>query len=300
MIRVVTDSTASIPHDIAAKNNIEVVTLYLNYGGREYEDATMDIEEFYKDIYGMIGDIPKSSQPSQAQFEELFEEIAKAGDSLLGIFISSKMSGSVDGALHAARNVAARNEGFEFRIIDSMSNSFDEAWPVLTAAAARDSGCTLDECCNLVKRSICSTRWLFSPESLTFLKAGGRIGTASALIGNLMKLCPVLTVKDGQTATLAKVRTQKKALLAMADKLKKDIEKYGLKSIIVHYIGFPDAAREWAHEVIGPICGREAPVVPVSPVIGLHVGPAIGLVYECEHALPGKLSLNPDSLVYAS
>ncbi len=300
MIRIVTDSTASIPHDIAVKNNIEVITLYLNYKGVEYEDATMDIDDFYRDIYEMVDDIPKSSQPSQSQLEELFEKIAEDGDELLGIFIGSKMSGSVDGALRAARSVESHHADFKFRIVDSMSNSFDEAWAVFAAVGGRDAGCTLDQCCELAQRAIVSSRWLFTPESLRFLQAGGRIGNAAALVGNLMKLCPIFTVYDGLTTTFAKVRTQKKALAKIAEKLREDVEEYGLKNIVVHYIGSPDQARVWAREIIEPIVGKEVPVIPVSPVIGLHVGPAIGVVYECLEALPGKLSVNPATLVYAS
>lgn len=300
MIRIVTDSTASIPHEWALASNIEVVTLYVNRDGVEYEDATMDLETFYSDIYDMVDDIPKSSQPSQGKLESLFEEIANAGDELLGVFMSSKMSGSLEGALRAARSVAARSAGFKFRIIDSSSNSFDEAWPVFAAAAGRDLGYTLDRCVDMVKKSICATRWLFTPESLRFLKAGGRIGTASALLGTFLQICPVLTVTDGETATFAKVRTQKKALAAIAKKLKADVEQYGLKNLVVHYIGSPDAAARWAHDVIEPIAKRDVPVIPVSACIGVHVGPAIGIVYECEHGLPGKLTVNPASLVYAS
>lgn len=300
MIRIVTDSTASIPHDMACENGIEVATLFVNRDGVEHEDATMDLDAFYRDIYDMVHDIPKSSQPSQGELENLFGQIAEDGDDLLGIFMSSRMSGTVETALRAARSVADRYEGFKFRIVDSFSNSFDEAWPVLAGARARDAGCTLDECVDSVKRSICATRWLFTPESLRFLKAGGRIGTAAALLGTLMKLCPVLTVVDGETSTYAKVRTQQKAMAAIARKLKEDTDKYGLKNLVVHYIGSPAEAMRWSREVIEPIAGREVPVFPVSACIGVHVGPAIGLVYECEHALPGKLNANPGSLVYAS
>ena len=248
MIRIVTDSTASIPHEWALASNIEVVTLYVNRDGVEYEDATMDLETFYSDIYDMVDDIPKSSQPSQGKLESLFEEIANAGDELLGVFMSSKMSGSLEGALRAARSVAARS--------------------AFAAAAGRDLGYTLDRCVDMVKKSICATRWLFTPESLRFLKAGGRIGTASALLGTFLQICPVLTVTDGETATFAKVRTQKKALAAIAKKLKADVEQYGLKNLVVHYIGSPDAAARWAHDVIEPIAKRDVPVIPVSACIG--------------------------------
>ena len=300
MIRIVTDSTASIPREMARENDIEVVTLYLNYDGVEYKDAEMDVDAFYEDIQEMVNNIPTSSQPSQARFEDVFERAAAAGDEVLGIFMSSRMSGTVEGALKAARSVAGRFSDLKFRIVDSTSNSFDEAWAVLAAAKGRDLGCTLDQCVNLALESVRSSRYLFTPESLRFLKAGGRIGNAAALLGAILKLCPIFTVYDGETTTFAKVRTQKKALSTIAAKLQEDVAEYGLKNAIVHYIGSSDEARRWAREVIEPICGQAVDVVPVSPVIGLHVGPAVGISYECAMPIAGKLSEQYPSMVYAS
>lgn len=300
MIRIVTDSTASIPRDVAEENGIEVVSMYVNRNGVEYEDATMDVDAFYTDIYDMVDSIPTSSQPSVAAMEEVFERAAQEGDELIGIFMSSKMSGTIDNALRAARSVAARHADFRFRILDSMSNSFDEAWSVLAAAAARKAGHTLDQCSELAAKSIAASRFLFTPESLRFLKAGGRIGSAAALLGTIMRLCPILTVTDGLTTTFAKVRTHRKAVATITEKFKSDIEQFGLKSVIVHYIGSPDEAAQWARDVIEPLCGRKVEVVPVSPVIGIHVGPAIGVAYECERALPGRLTFDPRTLVYSS
>ena len=300
VIRIVTDSTASIPKEVAAENDIDVVSLYINWKDVEYEDATMDIDMFYRDIYEMVDDIPTSSQPSQQALERVFEEAACAGDEVIGIFMSSVMSGTLEGALHAARSVAARHTGFRFRIVDALSNSFDEAYSVLAAASARAAGCTLDQCVEFARKAVATTRFLFTPESLRFLRAGGRIGSAAALFGSFLKICPILTVTDGETTTFGKVRTHKKAVAAITDKFRSDVEHYGLKNAIVHYIGSPEEALEWAHEVIEPICGKSVSVVPVSPVIGLHVGPAVGIVYECCQALPGKLSPNKEVPVFSS
>ena len=290
VIRIVTDSTASIPEQLAGQYDIEVVSLHLHWKGADYEDSTMDVDSFYEDIYEMIDDIPTSSQPSISSVERIFENAAEEGDDVIGVFMSSSMSGTMNCALNAARSVSSRYKNFNFRIIDAMSNSFDEAFPVLAAAEGRDAGCTLDECCDRVKHAIASSRFLFTPESLRFLKAGGRIGKASALFGHILRICPILTVTDGETTTFDKVRTHKKAVASMTKKFKSDIAKFGLKNVIVHYIGSSEEARTWAREVIEPLCGRKVSVVPVSPVIGLHVGPAIGIVYECNEPLPGKLS----------
>ena len=111
MIRIITDSVSSITQEMAAQLDIQVVTLYVNRNGREYEDATMDLDAFYADIYDMVDDIPTSSQPSQHLLEEVFEDAARAGDQVCGIFISTGLSGAYDGALRAIRAVAARNIG---------------------------------------------------------------------------------------------------------------------------------------------------------------------------------------------
>ncbi len=289
MIKIVTDSVASIPASVARKAGIDIITLYVNRDGVEHADAEMDLDAFYADIYAMVDNIPLSSQPSQHTFEEIFEKAAQAGDQVLGIFISSGLSGTCEGALRAARAVKARNIDFEYRIIDSASCGYDEAWPVFDAVRARDGGADLDGCAQAVLEGIESTRFLFTPETLTFLQKGGRIGAAAALVGNLINLSPVLSVVDGLATPIAKVRTRKKALDKMVALFRDDIEKLGLKNVVVHYIGDKAPAVAWARDVIEPLIGRTVDVLPVSPVIGLHVGPAVGLAYECAQALAGKL-----------
>ena len=289
MIRIITDSVASIPREMARVAGIEVVTLYVNRDGVEYRDADMDLDAFYADIYDMIDDVPTSSQPSQHELETLFEQAAQAGDEVLGVFISSGLSGTYEGAVRAARTVQSRNIDFKYCLIDSTSCGFDEAWPVFAGAAARMAGATLRECADTVVASIKSSRFLFTPETLTFLQKGGRIGGAAALVGNLVKLSPVLTVRDGQADTLAKVRTRKKALERILETFKEDVERCGLRNVMVHYIGDKAPAVAWAREHIEPIVGHAVQVVPVSPVIGLHVGPAVGIAYECVRPLEGKV-----------
>ena len=290
MIKILTDSVASIPADAAREAGIDVITLYVNRDGRELADADMDLDAFYADIYDMVDNIPTSSQPSQAALEAVFEEAAQAGDEVLGVFISTGLSGAYEGAVRAARAVAARNIGFSYALVDSSSCGYDEAWPVFDAVAARAAGEDLEGCTRAVLKGIESTRFLFTPETLTFLQKGGRIGNAAALLGNLIQLSPVLTVSDGKATTLAKVRTRKKALDRIVTEFKKDVEQHGLKHVVVHYIGDKAPAVAWAREVVEPLIGRTVSVLPVSPVIGLHVGPAVGLAYECASALAGKIS----------
>ena len=290
MIKILTDSVASIPADAAREAGIDVITLYVNRDGRELADADMDLDAFYADIYDMVDNIPTSSQPSQAALEAVFEEAAQAGDEVLGVFISTGLSGAYEGAVRAARAVAARNIGFSYALVDSSSCGYDEAWPVFDAVEARDAGEGLSGCLSAVLEGMERTRFLFTPETLTFLQKGGRIGGAAALLGNLIQLSPVLTVRDGQATTLAKVRTRKKALDKIVQTFKADVEAYGLKRVMVHYIGDKNPAVAWAREVIEPLVGHAVDVLPVSPVIGLHVGPAVGIAYECARLLTGKIT----------
>ena len=297
MIRVVTDSVASLPHDIIEDENIEVVSLFVHHEGVEYVDATMDLDDFYSHIYEMVDNIPTSSQPSQAVFEELFEKYAKAGDEVLGVWISTGLSGTYDGALRAARAVESRNIGFRYIMIDSQSCGLDEGWTVMDGAEAVKAGSSLEAAAQAVLKGVASTRYLFTPENLTFLKKGGRIGGAAALIGNLIRIAPVLTVIDGTAQVAATVRSRKTALMRIIEMLEEDIAASGgLKRLVVQYIGDKAPAIEWAKSVIEPLLECSVRILPVSPVIGLHVGPAIGIAYECNEPVKGKITGDLQSL----
>lgn len=300
-IQIVTDSVAYIPPELARERDIEVTSLFVRHGGEEHRESEMDIDRFYEGIDSMIDDVPTSSQPSQHELESLFERAAEAGRAVLGVFMSSRLSGTYDGAVRAARTVKSRNLGFECTLVDSASACSDEGFAVLDACDARDAGGSLEDCAQAAMNAVRSSRFLFVPETLAFLKAGGRIGAASALLGTLVKVAPVLTVVDGTPDTFAKVRTTKRALERIVATLKDDMARCGgLKRIVVHYIGERAPAVAWAREAIEPVVGREVPVHPASPVIGVHVGPAMGVAYECVEQLTGKLTPAAPELAFSA
>lgn len=294
MIRIITDSTSSLPQDLRDERNIQLLNLVVNRDGIGYVEGEMDLDEFYSDIYEMADNIPTSSQPSALDVEEMLEEAAVAGDEVLGIFISSRMSGTFEGVVRAAQETAERHPDFKYALIDSMTNCMELGWAVIAACDVRDEGGSLEQCVEAATRAMSSTRFIFAPESLKFLEKGGRIGKASALLGNILNISPILTVKDGEAATFSKVRTQKKALAKMVEEFKRDVKDYGLRNVAVHYIGSRTPALEWAREVIEPLVGKAVMVLPASPVIGVHVGPAMGLAYECATPLEGKFSTQPE------
>lgn len=297
MIKLLTDSAASLTNDVAASEDIEVMPLFINGEDGEMPDTMDATAAFYDRLPSLVNNLPTSSQPSQHAFEAIFEAAAQAGDEVLGVFISSKLSGTFEGALRAARAVKSHNLAFRAALVDSASAGYDEAYAILEAARASRAGKTLEQCANAACDAILRSRFLFAPESLTYLQKGGRIGGAKALLGNLVKLAPVLTVRDGAPVDIAKVRTQKKVLAAMFERFKADVERCGLAEVMVHYIGQPEKARVWAHETVEPYVGHAVAVQPVSPVVGLHVGPAMGIAYRCERPLEGKVSGDVSSLV---
>lgn len=290
MVRVITDSTSSIPADVRAELGIEVLSLIINRGGKSFVEAETDLDAFYEDIYEMVDDIPTSSQPSQKDIQDMLERLADEGEEVLGIFISSMMSGTFETFLRVAKEVAEERPGFKFAAIDSMTNCLEMGYAAISAATAAKEGMSLEQCARVAEESLHSSRFLFTPESLIFLEAGGRIGKAAALIGHIIHIAPILSVVDGEACHLGKARSQKKAMEMIVRILEEDIAVHGLKDLVVHYIGSKKPAEKWAEEVINPLIGFKARVVPASPVIGVHVGPAVGVAYELKSRIAEKYS----------
>ena len=136
MVRIITDSTSSIPQDIHAELGIEVTSLIINRNGEELVESETDLDAFYKDIYEMADNIPTSSQPPLGKVREVVESIAKTGDEVLGIFISSKLSGTFESFVHTAKEVKNDLPNFRFAAIDSMTTCMEMGWPAIAAAKA--------------------------------------------------------------------------------------------------------------------------------------------------------------------
>jgi DegV family protein with EDD domain len=280
-VRVVTDSVASIPTEDARAAGVEVVSLYVSDGETSQRELDMDVASFYRRISDMSV-FPTSSQPSIEAFVAAYTSALEHGSEVLGIFITRKMSGTLDAARIAADMVLAEKPEARIELMDSGSNSMEEGFGVLAAAKAAAAGETIERCMEIARETLDRSRYLFVPETLDYLRRGGRIGAASALLGGLLQIRPILTVENGETTTFAKVRTHSRALSEMARKFTDDIAAYGLRQVIVHYIGDPAPAEAFARDVIEPIVGGPVRIIPVSPVIGLHVGPAMAVCYETE------------------
>lgn len=268
-IRIVTDSTCYIPKDVRKSQDISVVSLSVNFGSETYLEEDMDYESFYKRL---SGELPTSSQPSLHSLIDCFEKIVSAGHSVVGVFLSSLMSGTYSTALTAKEIVKNKNPKAIIEIVDSKSNSMEMGFAVLAGAVAAKAEESLNGVIEAIHYVIDRSRFLFVPETLYYLKKGGRIGTASALLGTVLQIKPILTVTNGMTTVFDKVRTKKKAVEKIVEFFLEEVKEKGLGQVVVHHINCESEGKELA-DYIQSKTNKEVPVYPIGPIIGLHVGP---------------------------
>jgi DegV family protein with EDD domain len=278
-VKVITDSTSYIPRSLRSSLDIGVASLSSLFDGVSYPDDTEDYAPFY-DALAASTSFPTTSQPAVQDLADLMEERIAAGHDVVGVFISEKMSGTYSTALLARDLVRERHPGAVIEIVDGRSNSMELGFAVLAAARAAQAGSTAAEVAEAARDMTLHTRFLFAPLTLEYLRRGGRIGRASALVGTLLQLKPILTVVDGVTDSFAKVRTLQKAHDLILSTFETDIrDKGGLGEVYVHHIHDEAAGTAFA-ERVAAFAGRPVEILDIGPAIGTHVGPGtLAVVY---------------------
>jgi DegV family protein with EDD domain len=282
-VKVITDSASSLPADERDRLGVRVVPLYVTRESGSIPESDLDIPAFYETVFAE-GAMPGTSQPAPEDFGLVFEEAAAAGHETLAVLISSKMSSTLRSAEIGA-SVRERHPGARIAFVDSMSNSMQEGFAVMAAAECAAEGGDLDTCATAARRSIARSRFLFAPKSLDQLARGGRIAGATALLGGMLRIVPILTAANGTTGVAGVVRTRTGAMKWMASAMARDVGRNGLKRCAVQFIANEADAARFALDYIEPIAGAAVALVPVPPVVGIHVGPAIGVAYETVEAL---------------
>lgn len=278
-VLVITDSTSYIPRPLRASLDIGVVALSSELDGVSFSDDADDHTEFYAALR-KPNVFPTTSQPSVQSMVDLMSSRVAAGHAVVGVFISQLMSGTYSTALLARDMVREQYPDAVIEIVDSKSNCMELGFSALAAARKAAEGASVAEVAEAAEDMIERTRFLFTPLTLEYLRRGGRIGNASALLGSLLQIKPILTVVDGKTDTFAKVRSLGKAWDTIVDAFAKDIEqKGGLGEAYVHHIDDAEAGARFA-ERISQVAGRPIELIPIGPAIGTHVGPGtVSVVY---------------------
>lgn len=283
-IKIVTDSTSYISEVLKKKYDISIVSLSVIFGNEEHKEINIENETFYKKL-GESMITPTSSQPSLDEMYNVLEKQVMNNNQVVGVFLSSDMSGTYSNACLAKSMILEKYPNALIEIIDSRSNCMQLGFAVLTAAKAAQKEKSIVQVVELVKENVKRSRFLFIPDTLAYLKKGGRIGGASALLGTIFQIKPILTVIDGKTELFLKVRTKKRAIQTMVDKFIEDITKNGLGEVMIHHINDVEGALAFA-KIIEKCIGKKVEIAPIGPVIGTHVGPgALGIVYYTERDL---------------
>ena len=280
-IKILTDSTSYIPNDIKDKYDISVVSLSVVFKDEAYKELEITNEVFYRKMKES-NQIPTSSQPSIDEVYRIFENEIIKGNKVVALFISSEMSGTYSSANLVKNMILDKYPNAVIEIIDSRVNCMQLGFAAITAAKAAKEGKDIDEVISVAKDNLKRSRFLFTPDTLEYLKRGGRIGGASALLGTLLSIKPILTVSDGNANVYLKVRTKKKAVKTIIDIFMDDIGKHGFGNVIVHHIDCEEEANDIANTIKNQL-GVSVRICPIGPVIGTHVGPnSIGIVYYTE------------------
>ena len=277
-IKIVTDSTSYIAQEYIDKYDIKVVSLNITMNGNSRRELDIDNKSFYEEVK-VASEIPKSSQPTPEEMLNTFKSIVKKGDSIVGIFLSSKMSGTYSNANMIKNMILEDYPNADIRILDSKTNCMQMGFAAIEAARVASENKSIEEVVSVANYVLENSRFLFTPDTLEYLKKGGRIGGAAALFGNVFQIKPILTVVDGETSVFKKVRTRKKAVEEIVKAVLDDIEKKGLGDLVVHHINCEDEGNMLA-EALGSKLSKKVNIQSIGPVIGSHVGPgSIGIAY---------------------
>ena len=209
------------------------------------------------------------------------ESLVKDGHDIVGIFLSSDMSGTFSTSNLVKNMILENYPNAKIVMLDSRSNCMQAGFAVLEAAKAANENKSLDEVVSIAKNVIENSKFIFVPDTLEYLKKGGRIGGAAALFGSLLQIKPILTVEDGKTTVFTKVRTKKKAIDKIVNTVLEQNSKTPIKGLIVHHINCESEGQELADRLKSSLGLDNVKIQSIGPIIGLHVGPgSIGVAYH--------------------
>jgi len=268
-VKIITDSLSDITSDIAEELGITVVPVYVRFGEEVYRDRIeMTTDEFYhRLVHGSIW--PTTTQPSPGDFVDVYNRLSSETDEILVITLSSKLSGTYESALHAKSII---EKECRIELIDSMTVVMGLGLIVISAAKAALAGASLDEVAALVRSGMSRSHAVMFFDTLKYLAKGGRIGRARGLLGSLLSVKPVLTMKDGEVAPVTRVRSR----AAGMDYLYDFVAGFPkIEELAVEHATTPDEADKLLERLSSLFPKERIYKSTVSPVIGTYVGPHV-------------------------
>tara|TARA_Y100000590_G_scaffold468604_1_gene652029 strand:+ start:17208 stop:18056 length:849 start_codon:yes stop_codon:yes gene_type:complete len=276
MIKIITDSTSDLPKEIADELGITVIPLNVHFGEEVYKDG-VDIfpDKFYPRLENS-SELPKTSQPSIGDFINIYKPYLDNGDQIISIHVSSKLSGTFNSATQAKSQLDNTNS---ISIIDTNSVSMGVGLiSIYAAKLIKEKDISLADATKIITDVINKTETFALVETLEFLQKGGRISKTKELIGNLLKVRPILKSENGIIVQVGRERSRNKGIAYLEEAAKNSSP---LKYLSIMYSTTPEEAQVLADKL------RSKDVIPIiaqlGPVIGTYAGPqalAIALISD--------------------
>ena len=272
-VRIVTDSTSDFPKDTAQSLGVTVVAQNVHFGTETFKDnVTITPDDFYS-MLARSTELPKTSQASPGDFKDVYDKLGADADGIVSIHVSAKISGTYNSAVQAADLTSA---ACPIEVVDSTQASMGLGLVVAAAAEAANRGAGHDEVAAVARDAVGRAQCFCLFETLEYLEKGGRIGKAQAMIGSVLKIKPMIIVRDGEVTPLGKARTFQKALV----KMKQTASDFApLEALAVMHSTTPEAAEAVAEDLKDLLPdGAEPHVTRFGSALGVYTGPgAIGI-----------------------
>lgn len=274
VVRIVTDSTADLPPGVVRDLGIEVVPLKVFFGDDAYLDGVeLDNAGFYKKL-AASKDLPTTSQPAPAAFQEAYQRLIDEGaDAILSLHLSAKLSGTYQAACTGRDSLPESTRAIPFAILDSQSISIGMNYPVQQASRMAREGKSLAEIQEAVEDTLARTHLMAVLDTLEYVRRGGRIGAASALLGNMLSFKPIVSLKDGEVVPLERPRTRGKAYARLAQLLAEMGE--------VEYVAIAESDDEVGQQLsaaLKSVYSGDVSMYKLGAVLGTHTGPGTAAI----------------------
>lgn len=266
-VKIITDSVADIPSSIVEELGITVIPIHVCFGQEVYRDGVdLSTEEFYIKLAN-CSVMPTTAVPAPGIFASAYDTLAEETDEILVITLNSKLSGLYDIAKHS---IELMQKKCHVEVIDSQWVIMAEGFIVISAARAARAGANIEEIKKLVCRNISRVQLCSAFDTLEYLKRGGRIGKAAALLGSMFHIHPIIGLKDGEVVPISKARSMEEAV----DYLYNFAAKYSyIEELSVAYFSAVDSAECLIDRLSMKIPADKIVRSRTSPVIGTHTGP---------------------------
>ena len=268
-VAIVTDSTAYLPADLVVSRHVIVVPVQVVVGGQPYDEGTEISPAEVADALRSWS-VVTTSRPSPDRFAQAYAAAAAAGaTAVVSAHLSGDMSGTFDSAV-----LAARAAPIPVVVVDTRRVAMAMGFAVLEGARAAETGLDVEAVAQVIRDRAAASSALFYVDTLDYLRRGGRIGAATALVGQALAVKPILELVDGRVAPLEKVRTTSKALARLEELV---IERADGRpcDIAVHHLDAAARAEALAGHLVSRLVDSRVLVGEVGAVVGAHVGPGM-------------------------